>query len=289
MKTLDEQIKEEEEKLKESEEKVEPGAPVEEPDPEPAEPEESPAEEPAEEPKPELKEDKTAQAVAQLAWELREAKRQLSELSKPKEVKEEKPKDATPDPDSEPLAFLQHQIAETKKQADELVQWRKQQEEHSEQERFVNAQRTGFQAAESAFRGTVSDYAQVANHMVNAMKVSARMLSPQATDQQIDNFVENQILTWAEQAAQQGKQPAQALYEMSKNHFGYTAVPKEVTQPKVEKPNLELIDKNRRKAANGISTGQTSKKAMSLKDIETMSIADMDRMAPGELDELLSA
>lgn len=293
MKTLDEQIKEDEELLRqESEEKLKAQDP--EPDPEVEEPEEeevieepSTPEEPAED-KAEIKEDKTAQAVAQLAWELREAKRQLAELNKPKEVKEEKPKAEVPDPEAEPIAHLQHQIAETKKQAEELAQWRKQQEETLEQERFVNAQRSGFQAAESAFRTTVPDYTEVANHMVSSMRNSARLLSPQATDQQISNFVENQILTWAEQAAQQGKQPAQALYEMSKSHFGFVrkAAPVEV---KETKPNLEVIEKNRRKSATGLNTGQTSKKGLTLKDVENMSIAEMECMDPGELEELLSA
>lgn len=272
-KTLDEQIEEETKLL---EEEV---VPVEEPEEEVEELTEP-------EVKPEVK-DPSNDTIARMAWELREEKRQRAALEKQIE-ESSKPKVETPkapDPEEDPLAYLQWELSETKRKANELSDWKDAQEKTSQQQQFVEAQRTGFKVAESQFAPTVPDYQEACDHMLGEMARSVKLLNPHANPAQVNSFVESQLLSWAEQAAQMGQQPAKALYDMSKSHFGFVKKPEE---EKPVKPDLATIAKNQRKSGNGFS-GQSTKRTKTMKDLESMSVADMDRMDPGELEDLMSA
>jgi hypothetical protein len=277
VKTLDEQI---EEDLKKLDEPVEEESTPEEIEEEEPSEEEAPVEdEPKEEPK---KEEPPVDqnAMAQMRYENSRLKRELEEKNKPKEVREE---EKIPDPNEDPIAYLAWENRKLKEEVGKVSKWTEEQESKRKQEEFYQAQVRGFNIAEEQFKKTTSDYDDVSAHMVAEMRKGFRAIHPFATDQQIDSAVASKILEMAEQAAQAGYQPAGYLYNMSKERYGYK--PKEQERPVARKPDLSVVDKNKKKSANGLS-GTGSKSALTIEQLEKMSIRDMEDYAE-EVDELL--
>jgi hypothetical protein len=283
MKTIYEQVEEEEKLLEQPVEDAIEETP-EEPEDEPVE---EPSEQPVEPPAAPVQETPVDNAAyARMRFEASEERRKREAAEEELRKQQSKPQTTEPNKEEDREAWLEWKAQQLEEETKGLKQWKEQQEAERQAREHEEAQIRGFMYAENQFKAVAPDYEDVSNHMISRMSESVRLLNPHADDVAVNNFVKKQILTWAEQAAQQGFQPAQYLYNLGKNKFGYQ--PKAPVLTKQERPNLSIVEKNRKKSASGVG-GSSGKSSLTIKALENMSVADMSNMDPEEIDSMLRA
>jgi hypothetical protein len=124
-----------------------------------------------------------------------------------------------PDPNEDPVGALRYQNEQLTAQLQQVIEWRAQQERAAQQQSAYAALTERVNASEQAFRQAHPDYDQASQHLLDAQdrflqsfypdpNVRAQVLRQQATN----------VLA---QAIQQGRDPAQVLYDAARN-VGYT-------------------------------------------------------------------
>ena len=146
-----------------------------------------------------------------------------------------------------------------------------------------------FTEIEKDFQKETPDYEPASSHMLHAMYNGVRMAHPTVGEKAAVEFVRKQILSLAAKAAQEGLNPAQELYRMAHDVYGY--------QPKEEKPEpkkdptarLKITEKNKARTASPLKDGgQNSASNLSLEEGSNMSLADFSKLSEKEMDELIS-
>lgn len=290
MKTLEEQVKEE---LAALEEKPDNVIETTEPDDHPIEEmdNDNDAEDVVETPEP-VKEDTSSRAMAQMGWELREANRKIRELAekaeqaqKPQPVVEEDPR---PDPDADPLGFSRWETRQVAKQVEALSktvgginETFQQQTKRSQEANTYSQAKNELMQIEEGFSKTVPDYKDVAGQTANRIYRELQFKHPNASQQQLQQAAEQRILHEAAEFYQMGLNPAEAFYKREKTIYGFQ--PKTIEDSKTD---LATIEKNRKKSANGLNTGKSSKNNLTLESVAQMSAAELDKIPKEELQAL---
>lgn len=269
-----------------------------------AEGEEKPA---ADEKKPEADAEKSD--VARLAYEAREAKRQLAELQKRLDEKERAEKaekeaalntaaaasDPEPSKDADPDAWLEWRVRQVEKEANvakqkatELEAFTQQREQEFRQQKLIEQATSEFVTLEAKFKEATPDYDDVAEHFVTRIRQDIGLRYPNATEAQINEAARNQLLQIASSYANQGQNPVEALYKLTKERLGY--VPKQAAAAASDKakPDLAKIAANKAKSASGAAAGGgASKPSITAEDAVNMSTAEFAKLSPAEQRRLM--
>lgn len=245
----------------------------------------------------ELKPD--AAAFARLRREAAEARREADELKKAQQAKENPEKkqvEQEPNKAENYEAWLEWQLkqtqdqlkeaANTAKEVKETIVERQKREEMAQLEQAAIQQLTEI---ESDFKKKAPDYDDAAMHVKSKLIESYSLLYPNANEQQIRAAADKYIFDLGVMAYQQGYNPAEYLYHMSKGKFGYAPVVKQVAEEKKKeiKPDLKKIDENRKRSLTGaVSGGQGGATAIGLDAIGDMTYAQFSRLTPAQREEL---
>lgn len=164
-------------------------------------------------------------------------------------------------------------------------------EARNQQQEFHTAVVTEFTNHEREFAKTTPDYDAASAHMVGRMAESAKALYPTATDQQIGAFLQRQILTIASQAAQKGLNPAETLYLMAHDRYGYTGQP--AAQPKVDaaatQKRLDTVKNNSRRSTTPLtSTGGTGSPKATIEEAASMDLSDFSNLPASEIERMIA-
>ena len=176
------------------------------------------------------------------------------------------------------------------------------QEDHKQAE--LNTQ---ISRAKDEFRNVQSEYIRRNPDYVNAFKVgyenytrSLRIAHPEWTNQEIVNTADYRLLLYAGQMAKKGVNPAEAIYDYCIETLGYRPgsvkpaqrqqreeqIEEEVDENgdfievsprrEVRKPNLRVIEKNKRRSANGLGGGgQGSSARLTRESVANMTLGEM--------------
>lgn len=148
---------------------------------------------------------------------------------------------------------------------------------------------------ETEFAKEHEDYKDAATHMVKGLYGATRQLYPHLTEKQAIQAVQNKVLGIASQAARNGQNPAEVLYQMSFDRFGFDPdkVQKADDAPGKKKTNaadtLKKKAKNRKRSANGLTGGgQSAGARVTIDEAKNMSLADFGNMSETEIDDLIA-
>jgi hypothetical protein len=190
-----------------------------EPEPEP-EKEPEKAEEPAKEP--EKEEDKRTVPLAALHEERDKRKELQGQMDRFKQdfvdLKESlKPKEPEPEPidyNVDPIGATKQKLEALEKVTEETHKTNQEMQQFQEQQRIA----TSIKQHEDAFKAQTPDYDDAFNHIINLRTNELKIMG--YNDQQIADTIAQGAFGIGVSALQQGKNPAQVLYEMAKN-YGY--------------------------------------------------------------------
>lgn len=188
----------------------------------------------------------------ELAQQLADMQAQIASLTQAhRPVNTNTAVDSDPEPDraNNYEAWLEWDLRQTKKVATETATQLKQRlEEESRQKLHQQAIRE-FNNFEDKFKVTVTDYDAVAGHLVNTIAASIKNLNPNKPDNAIVEETHNRLLMMAGQFAKDGLDPAEELYHLAKERYGYKPAP---VEEKVEEPapDLNKVAANRARSAN---------------------------------------
>lgn len=164
-------------------------------------------------------------------------------------------------------------------------------EREREQTKLMSDAVEEFNTYEKEFQAETPDYAQASNHVIQVMAQSVRALYPNATDAQVGTFIRQQILHLAGQAVTKGLNPAEALYLMAHERFGYkkAAAPAPKAKTDDAAKRLETVSKNKKRSASPLAGGgQQGSASSTLEEAANMSLADFSKLKPGEIEALIS-
>lgn len=213
-----------------------------------------------------------------------ERERELAELraaqTKPAvEVKD----DAEPDLEKDPAAWLKWNKRQTDSQIAEVKAWKEERDKTERQSQIYTQAINGFKAYEADFAGTVMDYDDRAAFFNKKVTQGFRDLYPTMPDEAIQSRVVEHVLKMAAEFAAQGLNPAEELYHLASEKYGYAgAASKEEL-----KPDLAKVAANRRRNAGMAGAkgrggeGDISPKiaaSMPAKEFAKLSKADKDKI-----------
>ena len=274
--------------------------------------------------KPEGKEEKlepSAAAFAKMRRELREAKAKAAALESARtapaaaDVKQTVVGDKKADPaDPEPNKQEQYEA---------WLEWRDRQLEakaagleakvakidgrleQQDQERAYAGQ---FQAAvhefidiENAYRQENPEYNEAIGHGRMEYLRAAKIMHPDKTTAQIETAIDNQMIQFAAQAAVKGLNPAEELYDLCIERFGYVPKDRRIAEPEVKsdnakaisapvakaKPDLAVIQANKKKSASSLNGGGSGgSQTLTPDDLANMTNAEFSNLSPAQLREL---
>lgn len=186
----------------------------------------------------------------------------------------------------------------------DIKKWRNEQETQTKEQNQFQAAVTEFLDIESKYRQENPDYGNAIGFAVNKYREAAKVMYPDKTEAQITDAIDRQMLQQAAIFAAKGLNPAEELYDLAIERFGYvpksavteeetTETEAQVTQqtrPSPSKPKLAVINANKKKSASPLSGGgQTGSAQLTAEDLENMSNAQFAALTPAQLRELEAA
>lgn len=215
-------------------------------------------------------------------------KREIAELAKKLEQPKQSPVNTDPEPvkEEEPLAWLEWDNRRVRKELEELRSSTVPEiEERKAQERKARAA-DEFTQYENRFKTRVPDYEQVGAHAMQQLRISYKNVAPHLSDGKVNEMIAEHILNIASQAARDGLDPAEEVYNTFKGQFGAPRiVPKE--EP-VKKLDLDRLDRSRKKSATAlVGGGQGGSVPLTIKSAVTdMTNGEFAQLSPSQLREL---
>ena len=169
-------------------------------------------------------------------------------------------------------------------------------EQQRQEQDLRNQAISEFQMFENEFQKNTPDYAQASDHMINTMANGVRAAYPNATDQQVGQFIQNQILTIASQAANKGLNPAETLYLMAMQNYGYDPQAAAVknaenvqTKSKNAAKRLETVSKNKRRSASPLASGgHNGSPSATIEEAASMDLADFSKLSDAEISQMIA-
>lgn len=145
-----------------------------------------------------------------------------------------------------------------------------------------------FNEIETEFKKETPDYDQASAHVIQSMYNGAKAAYPDLTDKQALGFVQRRVLQIASAAAKRGLNPAEVLYQMAFDNYGYQpGAPKKKDTQKAD--NLKNIAKNRKRSASSMAgAGQNAGARATIDEANKMDLATFGNMSEAEIDELIA-
>lgn len=186
----------------------------------------------------------------------------------------------------------------------DIKKWRNEQETQTKEQNQFQAAVTEFLDIENKYRQSNPDYGNAIGFAVNKYREAAKVMYPDKTEAQIVEAIDKQMLQQAAVFASKGLNPAEELYDLAIERFGY--VPKSAaaeeettdteaqvtqqTRPTPAKPKLAVINANKKKSASPLSGGgQAGSSQLTAEDLDNMSNAQFAALTPAQLRELEAA
>lgn len=147
-----------------------------------------------------------------------------------------------------------------------------------------------FNDIEAEFSKETPDYEDASAHMIKGMYAGVKAAYPDITDKQALQFVQNRVLQIASNAAKRGLNPAEVLYQMSFDNYGFQPGQKKPGENKNTKAdNLKNIAKNKKRSANAFQGGgQNAGARATIEEANKMDLATFGNMSEAEIDELIA-
>ena len=177
--------------------------------------------------------------------------------------------------------------------ANEVRAWRDEQRQQSEYSTMVSSAVEEFVAIENEYRAKNQEYGDAIEYGRQRYGDALKLLNPALSSAQIEKQIDQQMLMFAAQAKGKGLNPAEELFSMAVERFGYT--PSEKTPSKAEapavqsvsRPKLSVVQSNKRRSATGLSGGgQGGSASLTAVDLENMTNAEFSKLSPSQLREL---
>ena len=259
---------------------------------------EEPVEVPAEEPKEEVKAEEPVEEppLDNSAWaKMRRENAKLKKMTDDMNAKmaelearisqpaADKPKVEAVDINADPVKWLEQKQTQTQERIEQLEQER----QAREQINVVNQATAQLIEIENQFTAQQPDYPEVAEFLAKEIKKGIKVLNPHIGARELDQQFQMQVLRMAGQYHAQGLNPAEELYYLAKDEFGYTPAQKETPAQPV-KPDLTKVAANRARNAGtaGVTATSTSGQ-LSADAMLNMSMAEFSKLSESEKNRLL--
>lgn len=194
----------------------------------------------------------------------------------------------------------EEQATQTVPQSEPVVETAEQRldriEARESEERLRTQAADELSAIEHDFMADNPDYSAATRHMIASMYNGAKSLYPEMTDKQATEVIKNKVLSVASDAARRGMNPAEVLYQISFDNYGYEpkadtqAAPETPAKPKADPvANLRKKAKNKKRSVNGLSGGgQNAGARVTIDEANTMTLGDFGNLSEAEMDELIN-
>lgn len=207
----------------------------------------------------------------------RELEEENKQLKAPKkEVQEETP----PNAEEDPVGYLAWELRNTKKTVEELTQYRQRNEELQRAAREEQQKATIFTSDAAIAEQKLPDLGTAIDHMYEQIKKGAKLADPNLSPAQLDKMARDKVLNWGAEYKRQGMNAAEALYQVSQQYYGYEfkAPTDPVPEPtKIQKASLATIEKNKSKSASGIGVGSTKSNVITAESLSKMNLTEIEK------------
>lgn len=173
---------------------------------------------PAQAPAPSAVNDLLAQQAQQEARARLALQQQIADLTARIDQATKPAAPAAPDPQTDPLGAMMHQLNNLNEQLQALQQQQVQQQQLTQQEAEFNAFVTEVKTQRDLFQKTTPDFTDAYQHLRNARAADLRDVG--VPEDRIAQTLLQDELAVAYNAKQQGKNPAEVMYNMAKR-YGY--------------------------------------------------------------------
>ena len=212
--------------------------------------------------------------------------------------------DVEPDKATNPEAWKEWKIGQLEAKQNEINQ-RFEAQAKIEQETKVFREAIGeFNQIRDDYISKNPDYIPAFTHGFDAYAKSIKMMNPSLSNQQITGMIDRELLKFAGQCVAKGLNPAEELYDMAIERFGYAPnsaktsknteeeqepvheAPKGI-QREAPRPNLRNIANNRKRSASPlVGAGQTGKGQLTKEGAANMTLGEMMELDPADWAEL---
>lgn len=152
-----------------------------------------------------------------------------------------------------------------------------------------------FNSIEKEFSARTPDYEAASAHMIQTLYSGIKALNPGVSDEIALKEVQNKVLNFASQAANRGQNPAEVLYHMAHEHYGFDAskVQKQAQNNLPKKTgkadNLKNVMKNKKKSASPLSGGgQNTGANVTMEEASKMDLASFGNLSESEIDNIIN-
>jgi len=238
----------------------------------------------------------SAAAFAKLRREKREAaaaaaklEQELAAVKQQPAKQQAEPTKDNPDPEPDKLAdrtsWLEWKLRQNEREVSEFRAWKAKQEQETEHSRTVNEAVQEFNQIVNEYKKGNADFDNAMSFAEKRYAESLRILNPSLSDNQIRTAINQEVLKLAAIAAAKGLNPAEELYDMAIERFGYVKA-----EETTKKPDLKKIEENKKRSVSGIAAaGSSGKMPLTLEAISKMSNGEFANLDPALLRQLEEA
>lgn len=201
-------------------------------------------------------------AMAALRRQLVATQKQLEEqralmqqpIPKPTQAEVRQQKADDPEPDVDDIeAHLRWENRQMMREVNEMKEWRKNIERQQQEQTTIQRAINNFVSIEQQYKASNPDYDDASAHMVNKMRDGVQAIYPGASQAEVNQFVMNQILNIANSYAAKGLNPAEELYLLSVEKYGFSK--EEPAKERTQKASVKTVADNRRKSVTSLNGG----------------------------------
>lgn len=192
-------------------------------------------------------------------------------------------KSNVPDKEQDYVGWLESELSSIKEKVDR-------QERQKEEERLMYAAENNFKQFENSFKQTVPDYDDVAKFALQEIAASYIKLNPKVREDQLPNLIKQRVLEMAAEFYSEGLNPAEAMYHMAKEKYGYKPTTQEAKEdrPAARKPDLTVVATNKKKSGMLGAKGNSGAPLTTGQGAIEMSNAEFSQLSERELDRILA-
>lgn len=184
---------------------------------------------------------------------------------------------------SDPVKWLEQTQTQTQERIEQLEQERLAREQID----VINQATAQLIQIENQFTEQQPDYPEVAEFLAKEIKKGIKVLNPHIGARELDQQFQMQVLRMAGQYHAQGLNPAEELYYLAKDEFGYTPPQKETPAQPV-KPDLAKVAANRaRNAGTAGVTATSTAGQLSVDAMLNMSMSEFSKLPESEKNRIL--
>ena len=229
---------------------------------------------------------------ASLAAQLRIARKQNKQLQEHQRLMQEQL--AQLQQNNNPAQQNQNQAQPSQPEQKELTveEQLAQMQQEKQYSNLLNQATQELAAIEDDFVQEVPDYNKATEHMQASMEDAVLKANPGATRLQAKQYVNQQVFKMACQYSGMGVNPAEALYNIAMERYGYKpeVQNQDVTKENLDKQaqNLRKIQKNKRRSASSLQGGgQNSSTSVTSEEAAALTMADFAKLSEAEINQLI--